>query len=168
MSFIPGWVRLLVLAVLVAIAAAGLSAFIHHQREIGRNEVRAEWRAHDLAASEANAKETKRRLEAQQENQRAQNQELAAARRDADRNARDAERVRGEYAAAAKQWRDALRNSPSRADLEAAGAAIVLLTDLLGRSDHRAGELAAFADASRAAGIKCERDYDSLSMKGSP
>lgn len=38
----------------------------------------------------------------------------------------------------------------------------VVLADLLGRADARAGELAAAYDRSRAAGLACERAYDAL------
>jgi hypothetical protein len=37
-----------------------------------------------------------------------------------------------------------------------------LLADVLGRADQRAGELAAYADAARIAGLACERSYDAL------
>jgi hypothetical protein len=37
-----------------------------------------------------------------------------------------------------------------------------VLADVLGRADDRAGELAAALDASRAAGLACERAYDAL------
>ncbi|WP_429129270.1 DUF2514 domain-containing protein [Aeromonas veronii] len=38
----------------------------------------------------------------------------------------------------------------------------VVLSDVLGRADARAGELAAAYDRSRAAGLACERAYDAL------
>ncbi len=38
----------------------------------------------------------------------------------------------------------------------------VVLADVLGRADKRAGELAAAYDRSRAAGLACERAYDAL------
>ncbi len=43
-----------------------------------------------------------------------------------------------------------------------AGDPILLLADVLGRADQRAGDLAQYADAARVAGQKCERDYDAL------
>lgn len=39
---------------------------------------------------------------------------------------------------------------------------VVVLADVLGRADARAGELAAAYDRSRAAGLACERAYDAL------
>lgn len=46
-----------------------------------------------------------------------------------------------------------------------AGDAAVLLADVLGRIDARAGELAEALDASRIAGLACERSYDALTPK---
>ncbi|KWT12079.1 putative prophage PSSB64-02, Orf6 [Pseudomonas syringae pv. avii] len=45
---------------------------------------------------------------------------------------------------------------------KAATRAAMVLSDLLGRADARAGELAKFADNSRIAGLACERSYKSL------
>lgn len=42
----------------------------------------------------------------------------------------------------------------------ATGDALDLLANVLGQSDQRAGELAAYADTARIAGEQCERDYD--------
>lgn len=162
-----------------AIVAAALSAigggvawFAHTQRNVGREEVRAEWAAERqaytaaaLAEAEGNARETKRRLERQQENQRAQDAELARARDDAARNAVAADRLREQNAGTARAWRDALGNSATERERTAAADAIGLLADVLGRADRRAGLLAAYADAARVAGLKCERDYDALSVK---
>ena len=113
---------------------------VHHQREIGRSEVRAEWNAERLkqqtqalAESEANAKESFRRIQRQQENQRAQDQELSAARRDAARNSDDAGRMREQLANTAHRWRDALDHSPTVEQCAAAGAAIAVQADVLGR-----------------------------------
>lgn len=47
-------------------------------------------------------------------------------------------------------------------DCATARAAAAVLSDLLGRSDERAGILAQHADASRSAGLACEQAYDSL------
>ncbi|MFG0540242.1 DUF2514 domain-containing protein [Pseudomonas sp. YQ_5] len=45
---------------------------------------------------------------------------------------------------------------------QAATRAAMVLSDLLARSDERAGELAKAYDAARAAGRQCEREYDAL------
>lgn len=146
--------------------------FAEGLREEGRAEVRAEWQIarnaqQDAALAEAaqNAEETKRRLAAQEENQRVQDAELARARADAARNAADADRVRKQAADAARDWSARLRDSPTGEDLTAAAAAITVLTDVRGRLDAAASELAGYATAARAAGLKCERDYDSLTKR---
>lgn len=169
---ILGWfspTRWLVLLGLAAALAVGYAGWTHHQRDIGRTEVRAEWAAErarqvavDQAATVANAKETQRRLERQKENQDAQDKELAAARADAGRNLAAADQLRNDNAAAAQRWRAALDHSAAGSDCQAAGDAIGVLADVLGRADRRAGILASYADAARAAGLKCERDYDAL------
>ncbi|KPY93317.1 Uncharacterized protein ALO36_04280, partial [Pseudomonas syringae pv. tomato] len=45
---------------------------------------------------------------------------------------------------------------------KAATRAAMVLSDLLGRADSRAGELAKAYDQSRVAGLACERSYQSL------
>lgn len=170
---IMGWLnptRWLLLAGIAAALAVGYAGWKHHQREIGRDEIRAEWAAEraqqvavDHAATIANAKETQRRMERQKENQDAQDEELAAARADAGRNLVAADQLRDQNAATAKRWRDALNHPTAGSDCQAAGAAITVQADVLSRSDRASSDLASYADAARAAGLKCERDYDALS-----
>ena len=50
---------------------------------------------------------------------------------------------------------------------EAADAARLVLADVLGRIDAAAGELAAYADRARVAGMACEAAYDSLAARHS-
>lgn len=172
MSLLPIWIKLAILAAIVS-ALAGFYAWrVHVERDIGRDEVRAEWNKAnlaqadvDLAAAASNARQTLRRLESQQENQRVQNLELAAAYRDAAADRHAADQLREQNAVVAKQWRDTLRDSPAVTDREAAADAIGVLADVLGRADRRAGVLASYADAARAAGLKCERDYDAVTAK---
>jgi hypothetical protein len=58
--------------------------------------------------------------------------------------------------------------SPGAADGgEAAEAARLVLADVLGRIDAAAGELAAYADRARVAGMACEAAYDSLAARHS-
>lgn len=120
--------------------------------------------AKDAAIQEAhdNAKESQRRLDRQQENQLAQDRKLAIARADAQRNAAAADQLRDQNATAARQWSAALGDSPTQRECASAGDAIGVLADVLGRVDRRAGILASHADAARAAGLKCEADYDAL------
>ena len=72
------------------------------------------------------------------------------------------------YAAAAS---DPPRDSPPAPDVSAATTPpIVVLADVLGRSDDTSGILAAALDAANDAGLQCESDYHSLEskLKGSP
>ncbi|KWD62375.1 MULTISPECIES: DUF2514 family protein [Burkholderia] len=57
---------------------------------------------------------------------------------------------------------DRARHTTSATGGPAAGDALDLLADMLGRADARAGELAAIADERGIAGEQCERDYDAL------
>jgi hypothetical protein len=163
------YARLAALAVALALIL-GIGWKVHHSGVVaGRAEIQAEWdqdkaarAAATLADEKLHARETLRRLEVQQRNQDVQNQELARARADAERNRADADGLREQNTAAARRWSDALRDSPSGAECTAAGTAIVVQADVLGRSDRTASDLAAYSDAARAAGLKCERDYDAL------
>ncbi|WP_085664731.1 DUF2514 domain-containing protein [Pseudomonas sp. B5(2017)] len=51
---------------------------------------------------------------------------------------------------------------------QAATRAAMVLSDLLARSDERAGELATALDRARIAGQQCEREYDALVAKRAP
>lgn len=162
-------IRVLLIA---AFAAAAVSAYLWWAdtiRDEGRAEVRAEWTAareiqKDAAIAEAarKAAETERRLKSQQENQRAQDEALAAVRADRDRLAARAERLQRDHAAAARDWSSRLADSPTGEDLAAAASAIGVCTQLLGRARARAQLLAGYSDTARAHGLKCEADYDAL------
>ena len=157
--------RLLIYAALVAV----LAFVLHFSYRAGKATERIASDAKELVRQKAaitetqiNAKETQRRLERQKENQNAQDKELAVALADAANNHRDSDRLRIERDDIAQRWRDALRNTTAVSQCPAAGDAIGVLADVLGRADTRAGILASTADAARIAGLKCERDYDAL------
>ncbi|KVH55294.1 hypothetical protein WK78_29510 [Burkholderia cepacia] len=56
------------------------------------------------------------------------------------------------------------RDPAAPAGSAAAGGALDLLANVLGRADQRAGDLAEYADRARIAGQQCERDYDALTI----
>lgn len=56
-----------------------------------------------------------------------------------------------------RHWRFGLRDRAKPREGRA-----LLIADVLGRADQRAGELAEYADRARIAGQQCERDYDAL------
>ena len=153
-----------------AVALAAGLAFSHFTvYRSGKAAVRAEWNADKVVKQEAviaetiaNAKETQRRLDRQKANQDAQDNELLAARSAAGRNGTAADELRAQNLDTAKRWRAALSNSPTGGGCSAAGDAIGVFADVLGRADRRASFLASYADTARAAGLKCERDYDAL------
>lgn len=157
-------------AAVLAGLALGYIAWAGHQRDIGRQEVRAEWavereRQKDDAlrrAAEA-AKETQRRLTAQKEAQDAHDKELAAARADAGRAAGAAAGLRQQLAAFTAAARRPAGNPAAVGDGPPAGTALDLLADLFGRADESAGILAEALDRSHAAGRQCEREHDALS-----
>lgn len=165
-GMIPPLYRWAAIALAVALGALALAAWdsarLKRADAAGYKRAQAEYTAAALREAQANAAETARRLKAQQENQRAQDAALARARADAARAAADADRVRAQAADAAREWSARLGDSPTAEDLAAAGAAIRVCTELRGRAVARAELLARTADAARAAGLKCERDYDAL------
>ncbi len=172
-DLIPLWAKALILA---AIAAAILAWDAHRINAAeergdmrGARRVNAEWSKEREAQKDAalrqaaaNAKETLRRLERQKANQDAQDVALAAARADAARAGADADRVRAQAAEAAREWSARLSDSPTASDSAAAGAAIGVCADVLGRAIAHARLLASTADAARAAGLKCSADYEAL------
>lgn len=159
------WLAIGAAVVLGALAlAAWDAARLQRAEKRGAAAVRAEYTAAALREAQANAAESLRRLNKQKENQDAQDAALARARADAARAADDADRVRNQAAAAARDWSARLGDSPAASDSQAAGAAIGVCADVLGRAVAHARILASAADAARAAGLKCAADYDALSM----
>jgi len=117
---------------------------LEHERAIAAKEQSL------TATLEANAKESQRAQSA-----------LAA---DRDRARAAEHRLRDQLATLVNRYRAdrAPGTNPAAAEHQPpAGDAIGVLADVLGRADQRAGELADFADRAHAAGLACERDYDS-------
>lgn len=169
LDLLPNWTKLAIAAVVVGALTAAAAWSVHVQREIGRDEVRAEWSAEKalqgeqaLADANANAEETQRRLRAQQEIQHVHDQEVARYERalvDA-RSARDGlQRRVAELSAAAGR---AASDTATADERQAGAAAAAMLADLSRGSDELAEVYARVADASRSAGLQCERDYDAL------
>ncbi|WP_340521206.1 DUF2514 family protein [Cupriavidus necator] len=105
--------------------------------------------------------EEQRRTAAQTEIAHDTLQQAEAARADA----RAADAVARELRARATALTNAGRRPADTAIVGGGAPAPVaadLLADVLGRTDARAGELAEALDASRVAGLACERSYDAL------
>jgi hypothetical protein len=165
-----GFVSMVALKVLaaVAIAAALVGLYRHHAeglREQGRQEIRAQNAAAALVQLEADARETKRRLERQGDAQRENQAQLARARADADAHAAARGRMYRQLADFTAAHREGSGSPATAGGGAPAGAALDLLADLLSRADDEGGILAQALDRSYAAGQLCERSYDALSVK---
>jgi hypothetical protein len=165
----PYLLRAIALAAVLA-ALAGLYAWrVSVERDVGRAQVQGKWdaeRAAQLAdqveRGRQSAAETQRRLDRHQENQRAQDEELAAARAAVHAVGVVADRLRDQLAANGRTARAAAGNPATGGQCEAALAASDLHAQLFLESLSRSRALAQYADAARAAGLKCQRDYESL------
>ncbi len=154
--------RLVIALVALAAMVIGWGRLTAHYELRGYQRRDSEVRLAAAADAEANARETLRRLERQQEDQRVHDAQLAAARADAARNAAAADGLRQQNARLVGAWRSALADTTPGPVGAAAGDALGVLADVLSRADRRAGVLAAAADAAHAAGRQCEADYDAL------
>jgi hypothetical protein len=171
---IPASLVVIGLKVLAVVAVVGaVIAIDRHRlgvaRDEGRAEVQSKWNAEReqqkdsaLRQAAANAEETARRLRAQKEAQDVHDKEVARARADADAARAAAGRLSRQLAEFAAAHRAAARDPAAVGNREAAADPLGMLAELLGRIDERAGILAAYADAARAAGLQCERSYEAL------
>lgn len=149
----------------LAVLAAGWK--VHHIGEVaGRAEIQNKWDAERTAQLAAqveegreNARETLRRLTKQQENQRAQNIQIANARRDAAGAADAAERLRERTQAIAAA---AGCGETSDTAVECVRAAATRIGDALGSCTKEYRYMADYAADARTRGLKCEADYDAL------
>ncbi|MDR8077854.1 DUF2514 domain-containing protein [Burkholderia cenocepacia] len=150
------------LAFIVALAiTAGGCYFKGHADGVRATTVAAQ-KAQIAAVAAARAEE-QRRTAAQTEIANDANQQRTVALADAFA----ARAAAGSLQQRVDQLVAAARHPAAAAGSPAAGDALDLLADVLGRADQRAGELAEYADRARIAGQQCERDYDSLSAQSS-
>jgi len=164
MSALPQHYRLpllgLAVAVLMALSAAGAWQWQANAYGLQLAEQAA---THAQALADAQA-------QARAEEQRRQSA-IEGIRRDAQDHIAQAETdaaAAADHAVSLQQQVAKLARRPARcagaADgSEAADPSLLLLADVLGRIDARAGELAAYADRARIAGVSCERAYGALS-----
>lgn len=115
------------------------------------------------AEEERTARETEQRRQAEIESIRADAQKQI---QNAQADARDADLASERLRKQADRLAQSVRSCPSDTGAADGGKTgtnpSVLLADLLSRADERAGELAKIADRARAAGLACERAYNTL------
>ena len=137
-----------------------------HDKEL---EWSAKWnkQATELAMARADAElaaraaEQRRQADIERVRQDAEKQ-IASAERDAVAADAVAVGLREQAGRLAKRASQCASDSGSAQSGDAAGQSAVVLADLLGRADARAGELAKAYDRSRAAGLACQRAYLTL------
>lgn len=112
----------------------------------------------ELAAREA---EQRRQADIEKVRQDAEKQ-IASAERDAVAADAVAVGLREQAGRLAKRASQCASDSGAAQSGDAAGQSAVVLADLLGRADARAGELARAYDRARASGLACQRAYFSL------
>lgn len=137
-----------------------------HDKEL---EWSAKWneQAAELATVRADAEvaarkaEERRRADIERVRQDAEEQ-IASAERDAVAADAVAVGLREQAGRLAKRASQCASDSGAAQPGDAAGQSAVVLADLLGRADARAGELARAYDRARASGLACQRAYFSL------
>ncbi|MCO1435458.1 DUF2514 domain-containing protein [Burkholderia multivorans] len=145
------------LAFIVALSITAAGCYFKGHADGVRTTAAAAQKAQAEAVAAARAEE-QRRTAAQQENANHAAKERDQARADAAAAASAADGLRKQVATLIERARHPAATTGSAA----AGDALDLLADVLGRVDERAGELAEYADRARIAGQQCERDYDAL------
>lgn len=161
----PVWAVLRRVPVWVWIVAIALAwgAYQRHQVKVvaatlaTQQENAAKARESALAAD---IEETTRRLAAQAEVARNAEQSTLKARSDAAAADLAARRLRARLAVYAADCRPA--GAAAAGAGQAASAAAMVLTDVLGQCVDRVRVLAAYADGARVAGLACESSYDAL------
>lgn len=155
--------------VLVLLAALGVQTARLHAEQTARAEERAamaEERLHALRASAADNERERdteqRRFAAVQERADAAENNAAAARADAAAAGDAARRLLQRADATAAAAREASRNPQASQAGPAAGDAIGMLTEVLGRCVARLQFVAELADQRGGAGQLCEQSYDAL------
>ncbi|MCA7085856.1 DUF2514 domain-containing protein [Cupriavidus sp. DB3] len=148
-------------AAVTALALAFLagSTFTARGKDAEIAEIRRAAAVDQAKATDRARTEEQRRTAAQQENAHEAIKQLRVAQA----SARAADTARRELLARVTALANSARRPGDSAAIPAGQTTrdpVVLLADVLGRADERAGELAKYADAARIAGQTCERDYE--------
>lgn len=152
-------VRWLLYAAFIAALVLGYEVLAERHREQGREEIRAEHATQALQEAERRRTEELRRNKAHQEIVNEARKQADRARSDAATARAAAGRLQAELAA--YRGRTCPNTAPGDGG-QAAAAAERVLADVQRRLDEAADRIAGFADQSRIAGLACERKYDAL------
>ncbi|MEQ4254232.1 DUF2514 domain-containing protein [Pseudomonas syringae] len=162
------WKAAGLLLILLALAGALYGAY-RHGVTVTDLGWKAKWAEEVSTQSEAVATTTTEYRTEEQRRQKAANQVANDARQEQTAALTDAavadaagDRLRVEAGKLAATTSCAPGNTGAAERGKAATRAAMVLSDLLGRADARAGELAKAYDKSRIAGLACERSYQSL------
>lgn len=158
--------------VIAALAGAGVALYLsgHSAGEEGERKTwQAKWDRQSAELAEARARNAQLAREEEQRRQRAVDkvrqdaeQQIARVETDAAAASTVAAGVLEQARRVAARASQCARHSGAAQSGDAAGQSAVVLADVLGRADARAGELARAYDRARAAGLACERAYHSL------
>ncbi|HHQ4509410.1 TPA: DUF2514 family protein [Aeromonas hydrophila] len=160
--------------VIAALAGGGVALYQsgHSAGEEGERKTwQAKWDRQSAELAEARAQNIQLAREEEQRRQRA----IEKVRQDAEQQIARVETDAAAASAIAAGVLEQARRLAARASQcashsgaaqsgDAAGQSAVVLADLLGRADARAGELARAYDRARTAGLACERAYLSLTL----
>ncbi|GKW21892.1 hypothetical protein PEC302107_36210 [Pectobacterium araliae] len=168
------WQPLAAFLLLIGILAALYGAGYHAGHRSADQQWALKWSERDKADATALAQRQAEAREEEQRRQRAANEnrtnaqnELAAAKADADtaRAAADSLHAKAERLAKRLAESERARNTGIVGGSTAGTGGAVVLAELFRRADERAGELAEALNRSRVRGLTCERSYDSLTTK---
>jgi len=151
--------------ILAASIFAGAFAFGHH---MASESWQVKWNARDAADADATAQHERDQRALEQHYHDQLDKVQGDAQKQIDSAAADAAR--------ANDTADGLREQARRTAARCAASTVatsaatgkaasnpgMVLADLFGRADARAGELAQYADRARVAGAACERAYDGV------
>lgn len=153
----------------LAIALCALWGAYRHGVNVTDTAWQSKWDKQALELATAKAKAIELVREEEQRRQTAidgvrQHAEQQIARAEADAAAADAaaDSLREQAKRLAARAGQCTSHPTATQSGKATAQPSVVLADVLGRADARAGELAAAYDRSRAAGLACERAYDAL------
>ena len=160
-----------VILLLVALAAGALLGAYHHGLSVKDAEWQSQWNARDTRDAQAKAENEAAARAREQAYQQSINKAVQDGQRTIDQATADASAARAS-ADGLRGAADALAarlaagqaggHSCTAAASQAATRAVMVLADVLKRSDQRAGDLAGYADQSHGRGVTCEQAYDSL------